>query len=479
VVTRYRLLLWLLANESDRPIGLSREERREILRRLERLEKLEEELRRTQADLHRVAREKNELEERFGRYRQRHPETVGVKLGKPYFLRRSPVEPAPILEHGHPGAKLGHSAHLRPAPSRIDRHVRLALSACPRCGSHRLSRVQQLRHRRVEEIPLPSMVVTDYALERRYCRDCHRLVESRVPGVLPRARLGLRLMHLLAQLKVHHRLPTEQIPPILESVYGLHVSEGEVMSVLTRLASAYQPTFERFQGAMRDAPAKYLDETSHSVNGDGAYLWVAATPTEAVYRVTATRAHGGVIDLLGATPTGVVVHDRFVAYQQAARKTRVPQQLCWFHIIGDAKELAELHGTEGEQILAALRATYHEAKRWGGKGTLPTVRGLERRLARRLEHRSGSSIRCHRFVRNLLRAKEGLFRFVTDAQVEGTNNRAERALRPSVVARKISGGSRSWQGARTMATLTTIVQTLRLRGQLLVRDGPAYLGAGL
>jgi hypothetical protein len=68
--------------------------------------------------------------------------------------------------------------------------------------------------------------VTDYRIERRYCRDCARRVDAPLPEALPRARFGLRLMHLIAQLKIHHRLPTEQIPAILQSVYGVHVREG-------------------------------------------------------------------------------------------------------------------------------------------------------------------------------------------------------------------------------------------------------------
>jgi transposase len=476
--SRYRHLLWRLAEETDRAGVFSREERQEILRRLRRLDELEEQLRHAQSDLRRITREKAELEERFARYQQRHPETVGVKLGKPYFLRRTPAEPPPLLEHGHPGAKPGHPPHFRRLPSRIDRLVRLPLARCPRCGGDRLSDVQELRRRWVEEIPVPAVEVTEYRIERRYCRDCRRLVEPPVPGVLPHARLGVRLMHLVGQLKIQHRLPTEQVSSILESVYGLHLSEGEVMSILSRLARVYQPTFDRFQAAMRDAPTKYVDETTHSVNGDGAYLWVAATPSEAIYRITPTLAHGGALDLLGATPTGTVVHDRFVAYQQAARVTGLPQQVCWFHLIGDAKELAELYGSEGEAIREALQTVYHEAKAWEGRGTNRTVEELERRLELLLSSRPGNSVRCDRFVRNLLRGRGWLFPFVTDPRVEGTNNRAERALRPSVVARKISGGSRSWEGARVFATLTTIVQTLRLRGQGFTRDGPRYLAAG-
>jgi transposase len=474
---RERDLLRLLSDTTDRPTVLGPKERKEILDRLRRLEQLEEELRRSEAEARRLAREKAELEQRFARYRQRHPDTVGVKLGRPYFLRRAPIEPPPVLEHGHPGAKVGHPPHLRPVPSHVDCRIRIPLRACPRCGSHRLSRVQELRHRVVEEIPPPSTVVTDYRLERRYCRDCARLVESAVPQVLPRARFGLRLMHLVAQLKVQHRLPTEQIPPLLESIYGVRVSEGEVMAILDRLAEVYGPTFERFQAAMRDADAKYLDETSHSVNGDNAYLWVAATPSEAIYRVAPTRGHQTILDLLGPTPTGTVVHDRFVAYQQAARKTGLPQQVCWFHLLGDAQELAELYGVEGLQIRDGLRSAYRKARRWRGCGTAEVAQELERALEADLERRTRSSVHCDRFVRNLLRSKPWWFTFVRDPRVEGTNNRAERALRPSVVARKISGGSRSWNGARTFATLTSLIQTLRLRGQTLVRDGPHYLAA--
>jgi transposase len=321
------------------------------------------------------------------------------------------------------------------------------------------------------------MVATDYGIERRYCRDGARLVDAPLPQVLPRARFGLRLMHLIAQLKVQHRLPTEQIPAILQSVYGVHVSEGEVMAILTRLADIYGPTFEKFQAAMRDADAKYLDETSHSVNGDSAYLWVAATRSEAIFRVAPTRGHQTILDLLGPTPTGTVVHDRFIAYQRAARMTGLPQQVCWFHIIGDAKELAELHGLEGEQIRDALQSVYRKAKESGGHGTPDTVRELERQLEADLATRSGSSTRCDRFVRNLRRSQPWWFSFVRDPRIEGTNDCAERALRPSVVARKISGGSRSWKGAHTFATLASIVQTLRLRGQTFVRDGPKYLAA--
>ena len=92
-----------------------------------------------------------------------------------------------------------------------------------------------------------------------------------------------------------------------------------------------------------------------------------------------------------------------------------------------------------------------------------------------LRSRRGFSSRGERFVNDLLAQRAWLFAFVEDPQVEGTNHRAERAIRSMVVARKIFGGNRSARGARVFEVLASVVQTLRLRGQDLMRHGPGHL----
>ena len=447
----------LLLPEDGDSVVLSREKARELLERLERLEK-----------------EKAELEEQLVAYKKRHPEMVGVKFGKVYVLK-TPTEAR--VSGGKPGARPGHLPRLRPRPDHIDRRVRLPLTNCPECGNRRLSRVQETRTRVVEDLPPPRTEVTEYTVERRYCRSCRKLVESPVPGVRPHAQLGLRLMHAIVQLKVRHRVTVEQIPPLLQSLYGVSVSEGEVHSVLEQMAAAYGPVYDRFREEMREAPAKYMDETPWWVSGQMAYLWVGATPTEAVYHVGSTRAHTEALELLGPRPKGFLVHDRFSAYETVGTKTGMRHQACWFHLLGDSKELEEFLGEEGGQVHGVLKAVYHAARGMAGRGTAEHVRQLEEALVGGLSNRVGSSSRGHRFVTEVLSLRDRLFEFVVHPEVEGTNNRAERALRPAVVARKISGGSRSWRGARVFAVLATVVQTLRLRSQDLIRDGPGYLAA--
>ena len=84
--------------------------------------------------------------------------------------------------------------------------------------------------------------------------------------------------------------------------------------------------------------------------------------------------------------------------------------------------------------------------------------------------------KCRSFVNNLLkRKKEWLFAFVMHPEVESTNNRAERALRPSVIYRKVSGGSRTERGADIYARLSSIYYTSKLRKNSFIKDTPKVI----
>ena len=97
---------------------------------------------------------------------------------------------------------------------------------------------------------------------------------------------------------------------------------------------------------------------------------------------------------------------------------------------------------------------------------------------------------ARRLAKRLVRHGRELTHFLRHPEVPGTNNAAERALRPAVVARKISGGNRSQANADAESVLRSILTTLHqqhkplletlkklLRGQWSGQD-PAEL-AGL
>jgi len=444
---------------------------------VERLRRENEELKR---EIEELRKEKEAVEKgletvkrEFDEYKARHPENTGEKNGKPYVIK----PPAPPGPRKTPGARPGHKPHYRKPPEHIDDVEGVPVHRCPHCGNEELSDVQEIRDRTIEDIPTCKPVVTQFLIERRYCKRCKGLVETPVTAALPKARLGLRVMLATVYLKVGMRLPVESIPKVLKTLFGIHVSEGEVICMLDQVAKAFGKYYDQLIKTIREAPARYMDETSWRIDGQNVWLWAFVTKGEALYVVANSRGHEVPLGVLGENPKGVDIHDRHSAYNTLARKTGDrPQQYCWGHIICDAKELAKFHGEDGEVILRILKKTYLRAMEFDHKGTEADVEMLFHHMKGDLDRQYGSK-KCQRFVANLLKDKDRLFVFVTNPDVDATNNAAERALRHPVVARKISGGSRSEKGAKVFGTLMSVVQSFKLSGKDLLIDGPAVLNA--
>ena len=436
-------------------------------------ERLREEIERLRKENEALQKAKKKIEKDFERYKARHPECVGVKHGKPYHIKG----PRKTEPRGKPGARPGHKGHFRKIPEHIDKIIDVPVDICPHCGSAELSEnIQEIRTRTIEEIPRCQPVVTLHKIHRRYCRICKKLVEMPVNDALPGATIGIRTMLFTTWLKIGLRMTIEAIPQLLDEAYGLKISEGEVQNILDQMAIVFEPYYEQMVEDMRKRPARNIDETGWRINGDNVWLWAFITKWEAVYHIAATRGHESALEVLGENPTGVDIHDRFTAYSPLRRKTGFrPQQVCWSHLLGDSKEMAKMYdGRGGNHVHWVLKQIFKKAKGFNHHGTQEDVEELKTTLERWIV-RDFEAIECRTFVKNLLKYKEFMFEFVTNPDVDATNNRAERAIRPCVIARKVSGGSRSDRGAQIYAVLMSIVQTLKLNGKSVVSHGQEIL----
>lgn len=246
--------------------------------------------------------------------------------------------------------------------------------------------MQAIRERTYEDIPLPRPVAVKLLIERRYCRHCQKLVEAVVPEVLPGARLSLRVMLIVTWFKIRYRMTVEAIPDVLETLFGLHISTGEVIHILDQVARAFGPYYEQLVEQVREAPARYIDETSWRINGDTAHLWGFVSQGMALYQIASSRGHEVPLDALETDHAGVDVHDRFSASTTLARKTNTAQQMCWAHIVTTAEELAHFYGDEGDHICQVVKQTYLDAKAYD-QTTLKACSS---------EWRTGSPVRIHR-----------------------------------------------------------------------------------
>ena len=426
----------------------------------------------------RLEDENRRLRQELDEYRKRHPSTVGIKNGKTYDIAVSgDVQPESMIpepaENRKPGAQPGHKGHFR-IRSRPNRKIRihLDLHECPECHSH-LKR-KGTRKRIIEDIPIIKPDITEYRMDRLYCSKCHRIYEPNMPDALPNATLSLRAMLTVAYFRIGMRMSIENTASTMLNVFGINISEGGIQNILSQLSDSLGREYSSLLQAIRDASSRHMDSTSWRIDGNPYSLWTFLTRSEAIFHISKGNGHEVPMELL-KDHEGTDIHDRYSAFETFASKSGNDQQYCWSHIICDAKELEQFYGYEGTRIKRSLQTVFEEAKEYHGHGTMDDIERLHHKLVFLLdsdyEHK-----RPRRFVDNLLKRKrEWIFRFVIDPDVEPTNNRAERALRPSVIYRKISGGSRSEKGAGIYTRIYSVYYTSKLRGKNFIEDTPSII----
>lgn len=362
------------------------------------------------------------------------------------------------------GAPTGHKGYWRKVPERVDFVKPVRILACPCCGG-KLSGVQEVRERIIEDLPpVPPLIVTKYLIERRYCAQCKKLVEAEVPDALPGARLGLRVMLLIAFLKIRMALPEEKIVELLRSAHAFSISSAEVVCVLDQLRRAFGPHYAEIERKIREASVKGCDETGWRLNGLNHWVWCIVNEEAVWYKVHRRRSYKVVKPVLQDQTGKIIVHDRLPTYNQLAEETGCAQQVCWAHILRDSKRLAKNYD-EAKTVHRRLKSIFRKARSLASHASSQDMERLLARIDRfgtlHFEHKSIRTFRnsiCKKHRNNL-------FHFVTNPAVPSTNNGTERAIRKAVIIRKISNGSRSEKGARILETILSIIETIRLQGR--------------
>jgi len=389
-----------------------------------------------------------------------------------------------------PGRPKGHPAALRPVPKKIDvkQDVPLPLdgrskSSCPHCQSQ-LSQLK--RHRRLVEDIIPSKLITTcYHTYSGYCPSCRLRVESRAedqpPAAdLPHAQLGLNALATAAVLRVCYRLPFRQVVRLFEQLPGLKLSPGAVTKQIRRLSRWLEGEYDRLKLVLRAAGVVHADETGWRIDGKNGYLWTLTNKTHTLYHVDRSRGGKVIAELLGQAFGGTLVSDFYAVYDQFDCR----QQKCLRHL------LSELRDTVAKQPGLAKHAFFKTCKRLIGEmlrlkkrqPTMPAsdytrqVKSIETRLAN-LGGQTWKEAEVKRLANRVRKYGDRLTTFLHDPQVDGTNNAAERALRPAVVMRKITGGSRSESGAQAWAILASVMRTAEQQGRDVVETIKTLLRA--
>jgi transposase len=364
-----------------------------------------------------------------------------------------------------PGRPKGHPGTHRSIPDHVDQEIVVALDNCPQCG-------QPLQHQRavvqyLEELPVMRPKVIRLITHEADCPHCQKAVRSTHPLQVSLAegaagvQLGPGALGLAAELNKKHGLTMRRTCAVLKQVFHLSLSPGGLSQALARLARKLGPAYENLLARLRDGPYVHSDETSWWVGAAGYWLWVFADKRSTVYRVAQGRGRNIVLESLGADYAGVLVSDCLAVYDGVNAR----QQKCYSHHLQAVSKALE---QAPSAYLEELRAMLKGAMVLKGAGVQdPEL--AQRRAA--LERKAQELLSVPRpgleeKVRlRLYKQRDHLFTFLDHPEVEATNNLAERQLRPAVIARKLSCGNKTNQGARTWEILASLAATCAQRGE--------------
>jgi transposase len=327
------------------------------------------------------------------------------------------------------------------------------------------------RHQ-VAELPPIAVRVTEHRLHSVCCPICAAQTRVELPPELPRSAFGPRLQAAVVTLAVRNRVSRRDTTELARELFGVEISTGSVDAIIQRAGEALAGLYTQLEQAIKSAAVVNIDETGWKTAGGSRTLWGALTSQTAVFRIAAGRHAFEARALLGERFAGIVCSDRWRGYDYLDPTRR---QLCWAHLLRDFTAHSEgmseqkAFGNGGLLIAHALFAAWDRYQQDGDRARLQAQTApLQHKLRDLLEHavRKSPRTKYHRqFARNLLKRWPALWTFTHTDGVEPTNNHAERGLRSAVIYRKLSLGSQSDQGERTIERLLSASLTCRLRRQ--------------
>ena len=279
---------------------------------------------------------------------------------------------------------------------------------------------------------------------------------------MPKSLYGNQLIANAAILHYAHGMPQGRVSEITG------VPAGALIAIFHRLARLFDSVPPKLIQEYRKAPAKHADETGWRTNGKNGYAWLFATPTLSLFQFGKNRSAAVPQQLFGKNKSpGVLVVDRYNGYN----KVPCSIQYCYAHLLREVQNLEKEFPQETEiqtfvDTAAPLlaKAMSLNQKNISDQKFYAQAKKLKTKIKAAMNdpaHHLGI-----RKIQDIFREqKKRLYHWADDRRVPAHNNLAERDLRPSVIARKVSFGSNSAAGADTRSVITTVIHTLKKRGR--------------
>lgn len=384
---------------------------------------------------------------------------------------KGPPKADPKTPGRKPGADYGKQSN-RPVPDRIDEVHCAALpqeSPCCRAAVRWTKRGVQYQTEIVRR-----KVQRRFDIEIGCCTKCGSRVQGRHPlqtsdalGAA-RSQLGAEAKALIVQMNKELGVSYGKIRRFFRTTFDITLSRGGACLSLLKAASRAEGAYRQIASDVRRSRKLTPDETGWKVGGVLWWMWDFVTPRAVLYRIAPSRGFDVIEGVLGANWPGKTTHDGWSPYDRLEQATH---QQCLGHFLTRCKNLLEV-ATRGavrfpRSVKAVLKGALalrdrRDERQISPHGLAVATGRLEHRMDRLLAGTKTHAANA-RFAKHLSRHRHQLFAFLAHPGMDATNFRAEQAIRPAVVNRKVWGGNRTPNGAHAQEVLVSVLATCALR----------------
>lgn len=378
------------------------------------------------------------------------------------------------------GPKYDHPGQTRNGFGFVDRTIKLEIESCPVCGGELRSVTSKaVKREQIAELVPKLVEVTEYERPFYRCPECGWSGMSSLPtGCQEGFSYGGMLTAVVGWLGYGGNLSWSKQRYVVDSIFGVPISQGSLSKMHQWFSASLQPAYEQWWEWIQKPGVRCLDETSYRLNGVNHWIWVATGEECCLFMFAPTRSSREAKALLGEQFEGILSSDCWSGYSPVSA---LAKQKCFAHVERALKALLGSTWSGNRQfaeqvlpILSEARQAHHEFHQ--GHCTLENLQSqrpqFEARLTQLIEHPPSGGWPCdaqdlaNRFIRH----RDEWFTFLEFPAVKPDNNDAERALRPIVIHRKVSGGARSDWGAQLVASMFSFLETMRLQGRNAVDE---------
>ena len=370
------------------------------------------------------------------------------------------------------GAQKGHEKHQRPLvpTDQVNEIIPCKPTDCENCAATLEGDDPNFERHQTFEIPPIVPHVTEYQIHTLPCKCCGHHNKGSLPDGVGPGHFGPYLVSMISLFTGVCRLSKRMIQRLLQEVFNLQISIGQICRLQAKMADALDPCVAEAKNYIRTQHTN-IDETGWKQRAKRCWLWVAVSRLVVLILIRPSRGAKVLEEILGPEYTKIVTSDRAKAYDTLPLELR---QLCWAHLDRDFQAMIDRENC-GSAVGMRLSKDTDQLFEWWQKvrdGTW-TRKTFQHRLYKLREEflsafEFGSQCGCPKTAatcRELLQRESALWTFAYVEGVEPTNNEGEREARHPVTYRKICFGTDSEQGSKFIGNIMTVSASLRRQGR--------------